>query len=252
MIFDREPSTWQELQNFVAQVFTEIGCDARIEHSLTTVRGSINIDVYVEDKIGTPPLIYLCECKHWNSRVPKSIVHSFRSVVSDVGANRGLIISKTGFQAGAFEAAEHSIIELLTWDGFQKTFYERWLQTMSQRLAESADQIFKYMSMPPLLDRDYDQFPGSRDWSDERWWQYIGYFHKKYGLLTRAMTYSISSMGIKKEFPLDVFIPHFNVGNQSIDWQILKLFSYREYFDFAFPLVQEALTEFKGIWKDKP
>ncbi|MEP1080353.1 restriction endonuclease [Leptolyngbya sp. PL-A3] len=122
MIFDREPSTWQELQNFVAQVFTEIGCDAKIEHSLTTVRGSINIDVYVEDKIGNLPLIYLCECKHWNSRVPKSIVHSFRSVVSDVGANRGLIISKTGFQAGAFQAAEHSIIELLTWDAFQKHF----------------------------------------------------------------------------------------------------------------------------------
>src|SRR6266851_2396647 len=119
MIFDREPEDWRELEAFVQQMFAEMGCTAEVRRTIETVRGEVNIDVYVEDPTGTPAHIYLCECKHWTKAVPKTVVHAFRTVVADFGANRGFLISNAGFQSGAYEAAQKSNVELVTWDELQ-------------------------------------------------------------------------------------------------------------------------------------
>src|SRR5690349_14180800 len=105
-IFDHEPEGWRQLQDLVAQLFSEIGCEVRLSERVKLVRGAKEIDVLVRDPQITPPSIYLCECKFWSKPIPQETIHAFRTVVADFGAHRGFIISRIGFQSGAIEAVQ--------------------------------------------------------------------------------------------------------------------------------------------------
>ena len=105
----------------------------------------MEVDVYAEDLSSQPKTVYLCECKHWQSAVPQTVVHAFRTVVTDYGANWGFIISSAGFQSGAFEAAAKSNVRLLTWDEFQELFVDRWIENyMMPRLREEVEPLVDY------------------------------------------------------------------------------------------------------------
>jgi hypothetical protein len=94
-IFDHESADWRELQERVAQLFSEIGCDVIPRRT---------------------QLLSICECKFWSKPVPQEVIHSFRTVLSDLGAHRGFIIARTGFQAGAREAVTKTNLDLLTFE----------------------------------------------------------------------------------------------------------------------------------------
>lgn len=145
MIYAMLPSDWRDLQNKVAEVFREIGFNTEVGKNIETVRSKVNIDVYAEDTSQTPKLIYLCECKYWNKRVPQEVVHSFRTVLSDFGAHHGLLISKTGFQRGSFKAAKHTNIQLLDWSQFQELFEDKWYDNwMSPRIYSECGALNAY------------------------------------------------------------------------------------------------------------
>lgn len=145
MINRSTPKDWRDLQRQVNEIFQECGLKSKIEKEIQTVRGTVNVDVYAEDLSSQPATIYLCECKHWQSAVPKGVVHAFRTVIADYGANWGFIISSAGFQSGAFEAATNSAVRLLTWDEFQELFVDRWIENyMMPRLREEVDALVEY------------------------------------------------------------------------------------------------------------
>lgn len=129
-IFKNEPDNWKDLQIKVAQLLSDIGFESEIEKDIETVRGKVNIDVFSVNNSEKPTTVILAECKNWNKNVPKSVVHSFRTVINDYGANFGFIISKVGFQKGAYEAIINSNIQLFSWFEFQEYFKEKWLETM--------------------------------------------------------------------------------------------------------------------------
>jgi hypothetical protein len=59
--FDKEPATWQELEEMVHQAFTEMGYVSNRAHKLGTVRGTVEIDVHAinlteSESRGPPPL----------------------------------------------------------------------------------------------------------------------------------------------------------------------------------------------------
>jgi hypothetical protein len=85
VVFDHEPAGWRELQDRVAQLFSEIGCEVKVAEKVKLVRGEKEIDVAVRDPHTTPVSVYLCECKFWRKPVPQEVIHSFRTVVSDSG-----------------------------------------------------------------------------------------------------------------------------------------------------------------------
>lgn len=158
MIFSSEPRDWKDLQNKVCQIFNEMGYDASVEKVIATVRGEVEIDVYAADITKKPKMIYLCECKYWNAPIPQHVIHSFQTVVSNAGAHLGYIISKNGFQSGAYNAAKNSNIELLDWDQFQEMHFEAWCNSMHKRLrplAEAFSYYFDYMSGPPRDNDDH-------------------------------------------------------------------------------------------------
>jgi len=139
------PNDWRDLQKQVAQILGECGFETEVEKKINTARGTVDIDVFAEDPTQKPSVIYLCECKYWQSAVPKSVVHALRTVTSDFGANWGFIISLTGFQSGAYEAAKHSNVRLLIWEEFQELFADRWFERyMAPRLTEEANPLVEY------------------------------------------------------------------------------------------------------------
>src|SRR5258705_8303667 len=128
MITTRVPSTWQALEHDVARILLECGFTVDVEKLIHTVRGDVTVDVYGEESIDGRRYTVLCECKHWKTHVPQTVIHGFRTVVADAGANLGYIVSSSGFQSGAFSAAELSNVRLVTWEEFQKEFTASWVQ----------------------------------------------------------------------------------------------------------------------------
>lgn len=114
MIFNSEPKNWKELQKYVGKMFEECCFETEISKVVDLARGKKEIDVYTKDTTSEYQPTILVECKFWNKPVYQEIIHSFRTVVNDFGANLGFIVSKNGFQDGCYEAAEKSNVRLVS------------------------------------------------------------------------------------------------------------------------------------------
>ena len=144
-LIESHPATWKDLQDAAGRILSECGYHAETDKTIETARGPVNVDVYASDTSRSPQITFLVECKHWASAVPKTIVHAFRSVVSDFGANVGYIVSSAGFQSGAYAAAGNSPIRLVTWEEFQADFLDQWIENyFVPRVAEAADPLIEY------------------------------------------------------------------------------------------------------------
>ncbi|QFY44025.1 restriction endonuclease [Candidatus Methylospira mobilis] len=104
MITSVVPDTWQALQTEVGKLLTERGFAVEVEKTMASARGEIEIDVYAVENVRRRRYSIACECKHWQRPIPQTVVHAFRTVVSEIGANVGYIISMAGFQSGSFRA----------------------------------------------------------------------------------------------------------------------------------------------------
>lgn len=95
-ILYNEPETWRELKLLFSEILNAARYHASNGLQISTVRGNVNIDVLAEDRKTIPKSNYLIECKYWDSDIPQTIIHAFRTVVND-GAHHGLIIAKKDF-----------------------------------------------------------------------------------------------------------------------------------------------------------
>jgi len=98
-------SDWQDYQNEVAAFFRSLGLDAETDLTLQGVRTTHDVDVVVRSRHVGFTVTWIVECKHWKGRVTKLHVLALREIVSDLGADRGILLSEAGFQSGAIEAA---------------------------------------------------------------------------------------------------------------------------------------------------
>lgn len=128
MITANVPKTWKELQNKAAEILTKCWLNVEIERIVDSARGKVEIDVYAEESIQSRKNIILIECKFWNKPIPQTVIHSFRTVIWDIGGNIGYIISKNGFQKWAYNAIEYSNVKLVTWEEFDLLFEDSWYE----------------------------------------------------------------------------------------------------------------------------
>lgn len=142
---DRCPSTWKELQDDVALLLNQAGYQAVSPCTIETARGNVEVDVLVESPDELVKKI-ICECKYWNSPIPKEKVHAFRTVVSDSGAYLGLIISKCGFQSGAIETAKYSNVQLLTWEQLTDLISDKWILCQLRKIKRESVPLSEYTS----------------------------------------------------------------------------------------------------------
>ncbi len=148
LIESTPPDDWQSFQQRVAQILYESKFVVKVEPRLRGSRGAVEVDVYARDETSTPPMTYIVECKWWKKRVSQSVVHSFRAVVDDLGANIGIIVSQRGFNKGCYEAANNTNILLLTWEEFQKQFIKRWCQHhFSVYIRGKTEPLVEYTSL---------------------------------------------------------------------------------------------------------
>ena len=157
-IYNVAPRNWQDLQIKVAKIYSDIGYETHIEADIPIVRGTVNVDVLCIKKTALVNETIIIECKHWNNRVPKTIAHAFRSVIADHGANSGYIISKSGFQEGAYESIKNTNIRLLTFDEFQSAIRSTWLEAVIDNIEEVGYPLRKYCDpLATFTANEYDQ-----------------------------------------------------------------------------------------------
>jgi len=168
MIYSTEPETWQQMEQWVANIFNDIGCVAVAKRSATATRrgndGAIEVDVWVDDRRKDPVVQYHIECKRWSTKkVSRSVVSALINDMSDTGANQGMIITTSGFQLGAIKTAEGTPIELFTFDKFQEQFWQPWvvqrfkgcLDDLSNHLHQiTLARMSEYMKTYSAIDED--------------------------------------------------------------------------------------------------
>lgn len=126
-ITNEVPISWKDLQDKVCKYLNQAGYRAESPKTIAHVRGTAEVDVFVTAK---DELLkqFICECKYWETPVPKEKINAFRTVVQDSGSMLGIFISKNGYQKGAKEAAYCTNVLLKDWDGFIELIAEQWLK----------------------------------------------------------------------------------------------------------------------------
>lgn len=133
---------WRDLQEKTRQLFAEMDYAAEVSKEVELAgRGKKEIDVFVTDPHASYNKVYLIECKHWASRVPQEVVHSFKTVMEETGANTGFIVSKVGFQRGAYDAARFTNIKLLSFDELQHLYGNEWFRKQRAKLECQVERL---------------------------------------------------------------------------------------------------------------
>ncbi|HNZ64270.1 MAG TPA: restriction endonuclease [Smithella sp.] len=156
MIENPYPESWKDLQNGVCRLLREIGLQAEIAKTLQTPRGRVEIDVYAVDEKSVDKIRYLVECKNWHSSIPQSVVHSFTTVMHEVGGNIGYIISQEGLQSGAVEYTKSTNIIGLTYEEFQRRYFAVWYERyFVTQVGDIVDALNQYVE--PINSRREDR-----------------------------------------------------------------------------------------------
>jgi hypothetical protein len=103
---------WKKYQEDAAAYFRSLGMEARTDTAVKGARSSHDVDVLVTSHYLGFDITWIIECKHWKTPVNKLHVLALREIVADVGADRGILLSESGFQSGAIEAANLTNIQV--------------------------------------------------------------------------------------------------------------------------------------------
>ena len=247
------PRDWSDLQIQVTRILSECGFAADTDKAIETVRGTVNVDVYAEDTTQTPHLTYLCECKLWKSAIPKAVVHSFRTVVVDYGANSGFIISSRKFQKGAYAAATNTNIRLLSWIQFQELFVDKWIQAyMLPRLFQESDALIEYTE--PINSRIFRKADALSPAQQERFMQLRSQY--------QALAYLALHLSIQIHHPaMQVKIPQLPIKNgMRVDYrnieggippELCEASTLREFLDTFSKHLQQGTDEFDRLFGER-
>lgn len=242
MITSKTPSTWKDLQNSVAQIFTECGFFSEVEKEIKSSRGNVEIDVYVEYLNGNINNTILVECKHWKKRVPKTIVHSFGQVVSNTGANTGYIVSLNGFQKGSFEAAKHTNLKLLTWKEFQDLYREQWLNNYFSNYID--DHFTDFMEFTEPLPRSWFS---KLDDKDQKKIYNLTEQYRELGTILLFLENPESRYLSKSKTKTPSLPLRQSIKSSKIDSEILDVEGYRELIPILHKHIDPISREFKTL-----
>lgn len=108
---------WSQYQEEAAQFFRSLGLEAATNVTMKGVRTTHDVDVLVRSHHAGFGITWIVECKHWSSPVSKLHVLALREIVSDTGADRGILLAEGGFQSGAVEAAALTNVQVTSLAG---------------------------------------------------------------------------------------------------------------------------------------
>lgn len=240
-IIHETPNSWQDLELIVAKILQQCGLDTERGKQISTVRGSVNIDVFAKDNNSTPSSEYLVECKYWKNDIPQMVIHSFRTVVSDYGSQHGIIIAKKGFQSGAYEATKNTNIHLLSWNEFLSLFEKRWLENRIRSIHHTAKPLQIYID--PLDVADYLNELSKNELLN---YQKLREEYMKYSIYSNKITFGeIVSMSLTHKEQIDNVI---KTAQKHFDGYIFN--SYTDFFEHIEQKCVEGIHLYEELFKN--
>jgi hypothetical protein len=243
MITRNAPHTWQSLQTEVGRILEECGFGVEIERKIQSARGVVELDVYAEEMVRGRKYAIVCECKHWKSRIPQTVVHGFRTVVQEVGANIGYIVSMEGFQSGAMAASDLTNLKLVTWKEFQNIFEESWFEEFfTKQIDEKLDGLMTYAEpfLPTWFEKMSDD-DKTNYYSLKEKYDLFGMIMQSLGPYSRKFRKEpIPSLPLRSRLKLDPILG-------MIPDHILDETAYRELLDASLAYGETALAEFRVL-----
>lgn len=147
---------WFDFQEEICNYFISLGFIAETNKIIEGVRTKHSIDVFVQTKFMGQGLKWIIEAKKWRSKINKLQVLGLRTIVDDIGADRGFIISDLGFQKGALEAAHKTNVTLLTFEDLKKITIDFVEEEILATYEERMKQIYRrYISHKKSIRRYY-------------------------------------------------------------------------------------------------
>jgi restriction system protein len=99
---------WSRYQEDAAAHFRRLGLPTSTNVTLAGVRSTHDVDVVVRFERAGIDHLWIVECKDTGRPVSKDKALLLRTIVDDVGADRGILLCENGFQRGAYEVAERT------------------------------------------------------------------------------------------------------------------------------------------------
>jgi restriction system protein len=141
-------SDWKQYQDDAASFFRSIGMDAETDVTIEGVRTTHAVDVLVKSKHVGFEAMWIVECKRWSKPVNKLHVLGLRNVVHELGADKGIMLSESGYQEGAHEAAILTNVQLTSLSELKKTsrqdVFAMRFRDLFARLAKAEYQYWQY------------------------------------------------------------------------------------------------------------
>lgn len=140
-------------------MFRDLGFVAETDVRVQGARNHHDIDVLATYQHAGLELLWVIECKYWKRRVGKDRVLTLRSVVEDVGADKGVLLAEQGFQSGATQATFKSNVVLSRLDDLRAEAAESLVQ---RRLLEITTRVGATHGRYWALPKAYRQEVGLR------------------------------------------------------------------------------------------
>lgn len=246
MITDCIPKNWKSLQDEVATILKECNFNVETEKVISSIRSNIEIDVFAKEEIEGREYSILCECKYWDTNIPQHVIHSFRTVLNDIGANIGYIISKKSFQKAAYDAVKSTNIKLCSYSDFLSEFETTWLKRyFTEEVTNKLGPLFSYAE--PLLPEWFPKM--SEDDQNE----FIK-LKEKYNIFSITLVhYTKVARMLDEEIPtlplIERLKPDTNL-DKYIPTEILNIATYREFLKLSLEYGQIAISKFRK-YRDK-
>ncbi|OBK57043.1 hypothetical protein A5653_10840 [Mycobacterium colombiense] len=228
----------------MAAILAECGMAVQGRDPLNLPRGHVRVDVLAEDTVEGITHRIICECKNWKRNVPQEKVHAFRTVMIETGANRGYIISSRGFQAGAFEAAVATNIELVTYEQFQELYFTKWFNRRIRAVEDAIGNVNVYYEPGPWA-------PPGRNLltSDAQRAEYDAVWAKHYfvGALLTPFSPYLRMMGSYPPPALPMDVSMIEEAGFVVPDDIKQATGYREILALLEEYARVALTELRAV-----
>lgn len=240
------PDSWQALQTEVGCILSECGFSVEVEKKFQSARGVVELDVYAEEAVRGRKYAIACECKYWKSRIPQAVVHGFRTVVQEIGANVGYIISMEGFQSGAVAASDLTNLKLVTWQEFQYLFEESWFEEhFTKQIDEKLNGLMTYAEpfLPAWFERMTEE-DKAEYFSLKKKHDLFGVVMQSLGPYSRVLRKEpIPTLPLRARLKPDLIL-------STIPDHILGETAYRELLNASIAHGESALLEFR-VFRDK-
>ena len=121
---------WRTYQQAAAALFRQLGCGVQVDAVVDGARSTHRVDVWVTFHHWGVAHVWLVECKRHAAPVKKRDVETLKSIAADVGADRAILLSESGFQPSAVTAVRKTNITLSSLETLRRNARDEVLRSL--------------------------------------------------------------------------------------------------------------------------